>query len=137
MGARLVIWRSLFYQRKDLVYFCRKQVKTRSDGSIWTESISTITSAMPVNYCFITSLYFMESRMSMFASYGSVMTAGSRLRTYGGFRWAWRWTLMRCMKVVLPEPAIPTQTMTVGVISVKRTTFSACNICKAQFDDRK
>lgn len=40
----------------------------------------------------------------MLLSKGTVRTAGSRFITYGGERWAWRWELIRCMKVVLPEP---------------------------------
>ena len=59
--------------------------------------------------------------MSMFESKGTLRTAGSRLITYGGATvlgdsvWAvCRWELMRCINVVLPDPAMPTQTMATG-----------------------
>lgn len=42
--------------------------------------------------------------MSMLESNGTERTAGSRLMTYGGVFFACRWALIRCMKVVLPEP---------------------------------
>ena len=72
--------------------------------------------------------------MSMLLSKGTDRTAGSRLRTYGGAEeevvgedevegccccccccccWC-RWALMRCMKVVLPEPAMPMQMIATG-----------------------
>lgn len=41
--------------------------------------------------------------------------AGSRLRTYGGCDSVeWRCALILCMKVVFPEPAMPTQMTAVG-----------------------
>lgn len=59
--------------------------------------------------------------MSMFESKGTLRTAGSRFITYGGavvsgacVCCVWRWELMRCMKVVLPDPAMPTQTIETG-----------------------
>lgn len=42
--------------------------------------------------------------MSMLLSKGTEWTAGSRLRTYGGLSLECRYELMRCMKVVLPDP---------------------------------
>lgn len=57
----------------------------------------------------------------MLGSKGTLRTAGSRLSTYGGavvvgdcWCCVWRWELMRCMKVVLPEPAMPIQTIATG-----------------------
>ena len=35
---------------------------------------------------------------------GTLRTAGSRFITYGGASLAWRWALILCIKVVLPEP---------------------------------
>ena len=45
----------------------------------------------------------------MFASKGTLVTAGSKLRTYGGFcgLFACRCAFIRCTKVDFPEPAIP------------------------------
>src|SRR5262249_127288 len=42
--------------------------------------------------------------MSMLLSKGTFRTAGSRLMTYGGSLLPWRWALIRCMKVVFPDP---------------------------------
>lgn len=76
--------------------------------------------------------------MSMFASYGICVTAGSRLRIYGGLFWLCKYELRRCIKVVFPwrrrriirhclaepslceikveltEPAMPIQMITTG-----------------------
>ena len=54
--------------------------------------------------------------MSMFAPYGILRTAGSRLITYGGVFLARRCALRRWTKVVLPDPAIPMQIMVLSVI---------------------
>jgi hypothetical protein len=40
--------------------------------------------------------------MSMLASYGICVTAGSRFKIYGGVSLEWRYELSRCIRVVLP-----------------------------------
>lgn len=54
----------------------------------------------------------------MLASNGTLATAGSRLSVYGGDGGvsAWRYELMRCTKVVLPEPAMPMVMITTGFL---------------------
>lgn len=52
----------------------------------------------------------------MFAPYGILRTAGSKLITYGGVFLARRCALRRWTKVVLPDPAIPMQIMVLSVI---------------------
>lgn len=63
--------------------------------------------------------------MSMLESKGTDLTAGSRLMAYGGATVddfslcsSWRWLLILCMNVVLPDPAIPTHTTTTGACAV-------------------
>lgn len=41
----------------------------------------------------------------MLQSKGTSSVAGSRLMTYGGLPFEWRWELMRLMNVVFPDPS--------------------------------
>ena len=51
----------------------------------------------PRLYCFMTSLYFTVSLMSMFAGYDSSCTAGSKLMTYGVSFFMYKCDVSRCI----------------------------------------
>jgi len=47
------------------------------------------------------------SLMSIFAPYGTLVTAGSQFKIYAGVSASFRYAAMRCINVVFPDPAMP------------------------------